>query len=586
MKRIATFIFFILALFSVNLVSQVINVQPGYGTLNDAITANGGNKTYQLQAGGWYGLNTSLEINEPITIIGEPVSAGQMPAMIQTGSDPNGVSFSNMFTVRADFTIRNAFLINADLNNSYSPIVMNQTNPARIVFDSVTIDPTCGWILLNLVTGPGNIHITNSLFLRHSYESSGIYDYPFLNSGSTAGFDTIFVENSTFVDMGQSFYDALVSFQRGGDGFDKFIWFNHNSFIFGKSDLLNAFYTNSTFFTNNLMWEWDILPFTNDFGIWWENFGDEGPNNTRTCLIKADTLSTNGVNESFPSQRKYFVAYNYNYRDPRINDLIQLGKDSGHVSYLQYLVNPPSMKDTSREAQMFSDKNNFPYFIAAKNIEDQPDTDPKFVDQKMYSLIDSAISWAGSVAKQTWGFPTDSYPAPADWAHFYYTTDEAAGNPLTWPRFNGVYSNPQLLTGSIEGLPLGDLNWFPDKKAIWQQHQTEVMNHILGEDSTVMNITAVKPSNNSFPASYNLSQNYPNPFNPTTIIQYSIPKGSMVTLKVFNLLGQEVATLVNQEQKAGNYTANFNASKLASGVYMYKIQAGSFSLSRKMMLLK
>jgi hypothetical protein len=60
----------------------------------------------------------------------------------------------------------------------------------------------------------------------------------------------------------------------------------------------------------------------------------------------------------------------------------------------------------------------------------------------------------------------------------------------------------------------------------------------------------------------------------------------MVTLKVFNLLGQEVATLVNQEQKAGNYTANFNASKLASGVYMYKIQAGSFSLSRKMMLLK
>jgi hypothetical protein len=99
-------------------------------------------------------------------------------------------------------------------------------------------------------------------------------------------------------------------------------------------------------------------------------------------------------------------------------------------------------------------------------------------------------------------------------------------------------------------------------------------------------VTGIKKMNNNLPNSFSLSQNYPNPFNPTTMIQYSIPKSGSVTLKVFNMLGQEVATLVNQQQQAGNYSINFNASRLASGVYMYRIQSGSFTSTKKMMLVK
>jgi hypothetical protein len=99
-------------------------------------------------------------------------------------------------------------------------------------------------------------------------------------------------------------------------------------------------------------------------------------------------------------------------------------------------------------------------------------------------------------------------------------------------------------------------------------------------------ITSVKQDGNIIPIKFELSQNYPNPFNPTTQIRYSIQKNEMVTLKVYNVLGQEVAVLVNGQQKAGSYIADFNASKLASGVYMYKIQAGDFSLTKKMLLLK
>ncbi len=93
--------------------------------------------------------------------------------------------------------------------------------------------------------------------------------------------------------------------------------------------------------------------------------------------------------------------------------------------------------------------------------------------------------------------------------------------------------------------------------------------------------------------SYLLLQNYPNPFNPTTTIQYSIPVDSYssvhppkVTLKVFDVLGCEVATLVNKNQKAGNYTIVFNASSLTSGIYYYRLQSGKFTKTNKLILLK
>ncbi|NOY46952.1 MAG: T9SS type A sorting domain-containing protein [Chlorobi bacterium] len=85
---------------------------------------------------------------------------------------------------------------------------------------------------------------------------------------------------------------------------------------------------------------------------------------------------------------------------------------------------------------------------------------------------------------------------------------------------------------------------------------------------------------------YFLSQNYPNPFNPSTIIQYSIPMNEFVTLKVYDVLGRKVKTLVNKEQSAGVYNVEFNASKLTSGVYFYRIEAGSFVAVKKLLLLK
>ncbi|MCK5088276.1 MAG: T9SS type A sorting domain-containing protein, partial [Melioribacteraceae bacterium] len=98
--------------------------------------------------------------------------------------------------------------------------------------------------------------------------------------------------------------------------------------------------------------------------------------------------------------------------------------------------------------------------------------------------------------------------------------------------------------------------------------------------------TNVGVVNNLIPDEFAISQNYPNPFNPSTTINFSIPKQSNVVLKVYDILGSEVATLFEGAKNAGNYEVDFNASNLASGMYIYTLRAGDFTTSKKMMLLK
>ncbi|HEX2961250.1 MAG TPA: T9SS type A sorting domain-containing protein [Ignavibacteriales bacterium] len=98
--------------------------------------------------------------------------------------------------------------------------------------------------------------------------------------------------------------------------------------------------------------------------------------------------------------------------------------------------------------------------------------------------------------------------------------------------------------------------------------------------------TAVELVRDFTPSSYSLVQNYPNPFNPSTFITYEIPKAGMVTLRVYDILGRQVAQLVNESQNAGKYSVTFNAADLPSGIYIYELRANDFQMSKKMTLLK
>ncbi len=178
-------------------------------------------------------------------------------------------------------------------------------------------------------------------------------------------------------------------------------------------------------------------------------------------------------------------------------------------------------------------------------------------------------------------------------------------NPLTIPGYdangnktengNGISKFTDFIenfaqTGSIklsgiDGLPIGALIWNDAQLAAYNSANAfqSVMNAYA---QAVNQKTSVPTITGGTPRLFALNQNYPDPFNPSTKISYSIPATGLVTLKVYNILGQEVQTLFSGMRNAGNYETTFDGSKLASGVYFYRLQAGNQTLVKKMLMLK
>jgi hypothetical protein len=191
-----------------------------------------------------------------------------------------------------------------------------------------------------------------------------------------------------------------------------------------------------------------------------------------------------------------------------------------------------------------------PTLGATVTVSNNLNVDPGF-GTSVTGHVDSLIAYVRKIATGTLDRP---------W--FY---PNATLYPPTWPLpENLAYTNTNLQSAGTDGFALGDLNWFPAQKAIW---------------------TDVK-SVDALPEEFTLSQNYPNPFNPSTTIEYQITKSGMTTLKVYNVLGQEVATLVDGVVSAGSHEATFDASRLSSGIYFYTLRSGSFVETKKMVLLK
>jgi hypothetical protein len=177
-----------------------------------------------------------------------------------------------------------------------------------------------------------------------------------------------------------------------------------------------------------------------------------------------------------------------------------------------------------------------------------------------------------------------------------------AGDPVTGTgKIDGVYDAPGdrriMLTNGPITLSLGDtaevvLALVYGLGANNLSSITVLRYNTYVADTTYFSIvspastTGILPENDGNPNSYELNQNYPNPFNPSTKISWQSPVGSWQTLKVYDVLGKEVATLVNEFRTAGSYEIEFNAVQLSSGVYFYKLSTGSFTQTKKLILMK
>jgi hypothetical protein len=161
---------------------------------------------------------------------------------------------------------------------------------------------------------------------------------------------------------------------------------------------------------------------------------------------------------------------------------------------------------------------------------------------------------------------------------------DGSGTPLWIVSGVPISSAPNMQSGSvISASNAGStiIAWMDNRNSPNQNIYAQRVNNL----GLLGGTTDVK-SEGTQPAGFGLLQNYPNPFNPSTRIRFSIQGAGFTSLKIFNMLGQEVARLVNEQLKAGTYEATFDGKNLASGMYLYKLQSGSYNDVKKMLLLK
>ena len=206
-------------------------------------------------------------------------------------------------------------------------------------------------------------------------------------------------------------------------------------------------------------------------------------------------------------------------------------------------------------------------------------------DTNVYVATDSSV-YLSTDNGANWNTAETGLPSGTDVLCFAIDSIAGAGNNIfagtngkgvflstdggaSWHDINTGMSNTTVLTLTFNGTTL----FAGTDRGVWSLTVAGL-------------ITAVKRDAKEIPNRFSLSQNYPNPFNPTTMISYQLPVNSLVTLKVYDVLGREVATLVNGRQSAGYHHISFNGANLSSGVYFYRLETGSYTNTKKFLLLK
>jgi hypothetical protein len=174
---------------------------------------------------------------------------------------------------------------------------------------------------------------------------------------------------------------------------------------------------------------------------------------------------------------------------------------------------------------------------------------------------------------------------------------DLSGNEIEYWFTDAGSNNVEVLIDTLDWtgwkmkyLPIGDIPGTGEKQfhsiVINQTESGSLMGELYFDGIQSDVVTSFDEDGNTTVSHYELFQNYPNPFNPSTVIKYNLPETGLVNIKIYDILGNKIATLLNNEKNAGSHSIEFNADKYASGVYLYKISSGSFVSVKKMMLLK
>lgn len=548
-------------------ISNIINA-------DTSVTAK---RVYVLDRGAIYYIEKAFEITHPAVFIAKGTSTKRPPVLAPAIRADNSYEewFFKLIKPGIKVELNDLYLLSM-LSDGRTPgwsraIHIGSNNISlklrRVVFDAFTEAGI-------RVDGAKfvKLDVQDSHFRNFIHSSSYFGGQPFLTGGLDHPDSTVFINNTFF---------ACNSYLFSVRGYDPYSVFEHNTVIYGAVNPFLIRQASNLYLKNNLFYAshaWGGDP-EQVIGGWFFNYPDTASSSIYMIRKKgtykgismagpeAFVDEANGITSAmFDPSKRLNITVNNAYHFPEklvkyyndwndtvtVADSVDLlsGKrvqltrklslarwiyDLG-IEVLDSLTNPSSW-DYS------------PLISVANNI----DANPGFTDAAVVGHLDELIGYVNRIATRKLDTP------------WHYELNF----PPKWPiPENLAYSNTTLQSAGDDGFAVGDLNWFPAQKAQW--------------------ITDVEESEqvSAVPTEYTLSQNYPNPFNPSTKITFSLPQRQNVSLKVYNVIGQLVATLASKEFEAGTHVVNFNASNLSSGIYFYTMNAGDYTVTKKMMLVK
>ena len=536
-----------------------LDIPQGYETLNLAIsgdtTATGQpvsvNRVYRLERDGYYLTNGTISnVKNNVLRIHAANGPGKIPIILTTG-DNSGAN-RRAFALTADGEFKNIYISGRSNLGIYTDdakdMIRLQEIGIKVELDSCFLEHE--WKDFVRMNASNQTVIIKNSILRNAGDLADASDNQFIDTRSQVQ-NLIKIQNSTlYVATGRAF-------RTGGGAFFKDFILDHCTFYqLGNGDgmrgdvdsaetpLFSVERGQNVTVTNNIFMDVvfhgdEINSYTSNDTLGYPLFGflslnnPSIPDDTRNIVLRNNSLGTT------QALLDYYATQNDTVKPPVfLND----------YSINTYFNNYPLT---------WKQENNFNESI---QFTDAPSPDPVV---------------AYTAFRRACGFCEIGVP------EFWADRNGIGDNPDTWGPATDEYefsynTSATAYTAGDKGFPLGDLNWYPVLKKLWEDGGA------VGVEDNVNNI----------PTEFALEQNYPNPFNPSTQIAYTLPKLANVSLTIHNILGQKVATLVsNQIQNADKYTVTWNGkdsngNTIASGIYIYQLKADNILISKKMLLMK
>ncbi len=555
------------------------------GNLNTAVldAVNAGTLSttqFMLEPYGYYILSGTIvvpagEILEITAPAPGTTQAAAPPQIMWTAS--GGVNKDMIFECYGDLSLKNLWLMYATTGGAqvgtqirfFDDPVANASGKGEVgIFENVIFDysscpPSAGGaVTVTAAHFKGtfkNCYFRNCIDTHLRYYGRAL-SFPYGTSDWHN--DTVYFENCTFANIG------YVYMQEGNE-YGSDVYFNHCTFL------------NSMMFVLESGW-WHKMNVTNSVFVNTYILGDipalRGEGDFNGGTIRIDSVANFGFAVPFGEQDRRILFTNNSYfiekwlvdhmykceysKEQRRN------REPDQVPVPQPMLSPGTL--VFFDSTYATGEKAFPFMNRA-NLYDA--TDPGFIVPPTDSAKIKVF------AEYKW-----STNADLNWA---YNPDDGVNQ--IWPvNENLAYTNATLQTAAMGGHPLGDLyHWWPNDYPQWLLFADGERARILAwRENGIDPATAVEEPPAALPSRYALNQNYPNPFNPSTRIDYTIPVTGHVSLKVYNTLGQEVATLFDGTRLAGTYSAAFDATGLTSGVYYYRLQSETVTLTRKLVFME